>query len=62
MITLEHVSKSYGAGNVAVGDLSLDYVSMRTPDDPDLALVIYSAPSGSTAEDALKLLAGVRVL
>ncbi|MCW2942419.1 MAG: transcriptional regulator [Actinomycetia bacterium] len=45
-----------------VGDLSLDYVSMRTPDDPDLALVIYSAPSGSAAEDALKLLAGVRVL
>jgi transcriptional regulator with XRE-family HTH domain len=41
------------------GELALDYISMRAPDDPDMALIIYSAPPGSEAEDCLRLLAGL---
>jgi hypothetical protein len=39
------------------GELVLDYISMRAPDDPDLALIIYSAAPGSDAEGRLRLLA-----
>ncbi|GHB51625.1 transcriptional regulator [Streptomyces cirratus] len=42
-----------------VGELSLDYVAMRAPDDPDMTLMIYSAPVGSAAADALRVLADV---
>ncbi|WP_331772209.1 helix-turn-helix transcriptional regulator (plasmid) [Embleya sp. NBC_00888] len=39
-----------------LGDLSLDYVAMRAPDDPDMTMMIYSAPIGSDAAIALQLL------
>ncbi|MGI8329997.1 helix-turn-helix transcriptional regulator [Actinomadura scrupuli] len=39
------------------GELALDYVSLRAPDDPDLALIIYSAAPGTAAEGALRSLA-----
>ncbi|MFI5828161.1 helix-turn-helix transcriptional regulator [Streptomyces sp. NPDC051578] len=42
-----------------VGELALDYVAMRAPDDPDMTLMIYSAPAGSAAADALRALAGI---
>ncbi|WP_326819663.1 helix-turn-helix domain-containing protein [Streptosporangium sp. NBC_01756] len=40
-----------------LGELALDYVAMRAPDDPDLTMMIYSAPSGSEAAASLHLLA-----
>ncbi|OXM74719.1 MULTISPECIES: helix-turn-helix domain-containing protein [Amycolatopsis] len=39
------------------GELALDYVAMSAPDDPDLTMMIYSAPAGSDAATALQLLA-----
>ncbi|GHF11729.1 DNA-binding protein [Amycolatopsis deserti] len=42
-----------------VGELALDYVAMSAPDDPDLTMMIYSAPAGSDAATALQLLAGL---
>ncbi|NIH86422.1 helix-turn-helix domain-containing protein [Amycolatopsis granulosa] len=42
-----------------VGELALDYVAMRAPDDPDLTMMIYSAPAGSDTATALQLLAGL---
>ncbi|MEV1010475.1 helix-turn-helix transcriptional regulator [Streptomyces sp. NPDC049881] len=42
-----------------LGELALDYVAMRAPDDPDLTMMIYSAPLGSDAADGLRLLAGL---
>jgi len=41
-----------------VGDLELDQETLSLPDDSGLSVVVYSAPPGSAAEDALKLLAG----
>lgn len=43
--------------NAIVGDLRLRYETLRLPDDPDQALVIYSAEPGSETERALGLLA-----
>ncbi|WP_433438414.1 helix-turn-helix domain-containing protein [Nonomuraea sp. CA-141351] len=40
-----------------LGELALDYVAMRAPDDPDLTMMIYSAPNGSDATASLHLLA-----
>ncbi|MFI1581173.1 helix-turn-helix domain-containing protein [Embleya sp. NPDC020630] len=40
-----------------LGELALDYVAMRAPDDPDLTLMIYSAPAGSETALALRQLA-----
>ncbi|MGW0854136.1 helix-turn-helix domain-containing protein [Streptomyces sp. NPDC002690] len=45
-----------------VGELALDYVAMRAPDDPDLTMMIYSAPPGSEAATAVRLLAELTVL
>ncbi|WP_307821832.1 MmyB family transcriptional regulator [Streptomyces coffeae] len=42
-----------------IGELALDYVAMRAPDDPDMTMMIYSAPAGSEAETSLGLLAGL---
>ncbi|WP_329192545.1 MULTISPECIES: helix-turn-helix domain-containing protein [unclassified Streptomyces] len=42
-----------------VGELALDYVAMRAPDDPDMTLMIYSAPAGSAAAHALEFLAAL---
>jgi transcriptional regulator with XRE-family HTH domain len=40
-----------------VGDLELDHDSMALPADTGLAVVVYSAPPGTAAEDGLKMLA-----
>ncbi|WP_152363640.1 helix-turn-helix transcriptional regulator [Microlunatus speluncae] len=40
-----------------VGDLDLDYESLRPAGDPDLTLAMYTAPAGSPTEERLKLLA-----
>ena len=40
-----------------VGDLHLSYEVMELPADPGLSLVAFSADAGSSADDALKLLA-----
>ncbi|MFD7015388.1 helix-turn-helix domain-containing protein [Streptomyces sp. NPDC059928] len=42
-----------------LGNLNLDYVAMRAPDDPDMTMMIYSAPSGSDAATTLQLLASL---
>ncbi|WP_242884477.1 helix-turn-helix domain-containing protein [Actinomadura litoris] len=42
-----------------LGELALDYVAMRAPDDPDLTMMIYSAPTGSDTATALRLLAAL---
>lgn len=42
-----------------LGELALDYVAMRAPDDPDLTMMIYSAPPGSDAAANLQLLASL---
>lgn len=39
-----------------IGELTLDYVGMRAPDDPDMTMMIYSTPSGSEADVSLRLL------
>ncbi|RJO76962.1 XRE family transcriptional regulator [Nocardia panacis] len=39
-----------------IGELALDYVAMRAPDDPDMTMMIYSAPTGSAAAANLQLL------
>ncbi|WP_242904004.1 helix-turn-helix domain-containing protein [Actinomadura terrae] len=39
-----------------LGELALDYVAMRAPDDPDMTMMIYSAPTGSDAATSLRLL------
>jgi transcriptional regulator with XRE-family HTH domain len=43
--------------NPIVGDLDLHYETLRLPDDPDQALVTYTAEAGSDTENALRLLA-----
>jgi transcriptional regulator with XRE-family HTH domain len=40
-----------------VGDLDLSFESMELPSEPGLVLNVYTAPAGSPAADALKLLA-----
>jgi hypothetical protein len=42
-----------------LGELALDYVAMRAPDDPDMTMMIYSAPPGSEAAITLRLPAGL---
>ncbi len=42
-----------------IGELALDYVAMRAPDDPDMTMMIYSAPTGSDTATALQLLAAL---
>ncbi|MGR6997386.1 helix-turn-helix domain-containing protein [Yinghuangia aomiensis] len=42
-----------------LGELALDYVAMRAPDDPDMTMMIYSAPTGSDAAATLRLLASL---
>jgi transcriptional regulator with XRE-family HTH domain len=41
-----------------VGELALDYEVFHPTGDPDLLLGLYTAPAGSPAEHALRLLAG----
>jgi transcriptional regulator with XRE-family HTH domain len=41
-----------------VGHLDLDFDAMELPADPGLTLIAFTAPAGSPADDALKLLAG----
>ncbi|GAB3715946.1 helix-turn-helix transcriptional regulator [Amycolatopsis oliviviridis] len=43
--------------NPIVGELRLRYETLRLPDEPELALVIYTAEPGSDSERALGLLA-----
>ncbi|WP_410660845.1 helix-turn-helix domain-containing protein [Amycolatopsis sp. lyj-112] len=43
--------------NPIVGELRLRYETLRLPDDPDQALVIYTPEPGSDSERALRLLA-----
>jgi transcriptional regulator with XRE-family HTH domain len=43
--------------NPIVGELDLRYETLRLPDDPDQALVTYTAEPGSASENALLLLA-----
>ena len=40
-----------------LGEFALDYVAMRAPDDPDMTMMIYSAPPGSEAATTVQLLA-----
>ncbi|QQQ77345.1 helix-turn-helix domain-containing protein [Saccharothrix sp. 6-C] len=40
-----------------VGDLDLDYETLRPTGDPDVVLALYTARAGSPTEDRLKLLA-----
>ncbi|MEU5693786.1 helix-turn-helix transcriptional regulator [Actinosynnema sp. NPDC020468] len=40
-----------------VGDLDLDYESLRLPGEEHLSLAFYTAPAGSPTEERLKLLA-----
>ncbi len=42
-----------------IGELALDYVAMRAPDDPDMTMMIYSAPTGSETARDLQLLAAL---
>ncbi|WP_329608140.1 MmyB family transcriptional regulator [Microbacterium sp. KUDC0406] len=42
-----------------VGELELDYIAMRAPDDPDMTMMIYSAPAGSGSAADLGLLAAL---
>lgn len=44
-----------------LGELALDYVAMRAPDDPDMTMMIYSASPDSEAATSLRLLAGLAV-
>ncbi|WP_411105725.1 helix-turn-helix transcriptional regulator [Streptomyces sp. cmx-4-9] len=39
-----------------VGELSLSFQTLRLPDDPEQALVVYHAAPGSPSEDALRML------
>ncbi|MGK5530380.1 helix-turn-helix transcriptional regulator [Streptomyces sp. URMC 129] len=39
-----------------VGDMELDYETLRVADDPDQALITYAAPPGSPSDDALRML------
>ncbi|MFI6581690.1 helix-turn-helix domain-containing protein [Embleya sp. NPDC050493] len=39
-----------------LGELALDYVAMRAPDDPDMTMMIYTAPPGSESATTLRLL------
>ncbi|GAA4239165.1 helix-turn-helix transcriptional regulator [Actinomadura meridiana] len=39
-----------------LGELALDYIAMRAPDDPDMTMMIYSAPTNSDAATSLNLL------
>ncbi|MFI0724305.1 helix-turn-helix transcriptional regulator [Streptomyces sp. NPDC021224] len=41
-----------------VGELELDQETMSLPDDSGLSVVVYSAPPGTAAEEALRRLAG----
>ncbi|HEX3814201.1 MAG TPA: helix-turn-helix transcriptional regulator [Mycobacteriales bacterium] len=43
--------------NPIVGDMSLRYETLRLADDPDQALLIYTAEPGSDSDRALRLLA-----
>lgn len=42
-----------------LGELALDYVAMRAPDDLDMTMMIYSAPPGSDAATSLHLLSSL---
>ncbi|MEV0283622.1 helix-turn-helix transcriptional regulator [Kribbella sp. NPDC050820] len=41
-----------------VGELVLDFESLRLPDDPDQTLIVYTVEAGSPSEAALSLLGG----
>ncbi|SFQ22443.1 hypothetical protein SAMN05421810_105244 [Amycolatopsis arida] len=43
-----------------VGELVLDYESLRPPDEPDQVLVAHTAAAGTPTETALRLLASWR--
>ncbi|MBV8932465.1 MAG: helix-turn-helix domain-containing protein [Kutzneria sp.] len=53
--------KTYGRYRLRhplVGDLTLDYETLRLPDNADHALCAYTVEPGSSSEDALRLLEG----
>jgi hypothetical protein len=41
-----------------VGHLDLNFETMQLTADPGLTMTLFSAPAGSSADDALRLLAG----
>lgn len=52
--------KTHGAytyRHPVVGELTLDYETLRAPDDPDQALITQTAAEGSSSEAGLRLLA-----
>ncbi|NUR57609.1 MAG: helix-turn-helix domain-containing protein [Catenulispora sp.] len=52
--------KTHGAytyRHPVVGELTLDYETLRAPDDPDQALITQTAPEGSSSKAGLRLLA-----
>jgi hypothetical protein len=52
--------KTYGKKVIrhpAVGEFTVSFETLRLPDDPDQALVTYTAEPGSDSEDSLRLLA-----
>jgi transcriptional regulator with XRE-family HTH domain len=50
---------SYRFRHPVVGDLELTYETLRPSDDPDQALITYTAEAGSHSEDALRRLASL---
>jgi hypothetical protein len=48
---------SYTYRNRLVGEITLDYETLRAPDDPDQALILHTVLEGSPSEAALQLLA-----
>ncbi|MGQ0842246.1 MmyB family transcriptional regulator [Actinokineospora sp.] len=60
-IWAQHVVSDKTHGSLAfhhplVGNLALNYETLRLPDEPDHALVTYTADAGSSSEAALRLL------
>ena len=52
-----HTSGTKHVHHRVVGDLSLDYEQMELPGDAGLTLLTYTAPPGSTSQQALRFLA-----
>ncbi|MBE8516059.1 helix-turn-helix domain-containing protein [Amycolatopsis sp. H6(2020)] len=50
-----HGTKSFH--HDAVGTMTINYETLVPPTDPDLSLIIYTAPAGSPSEEKLKILA-----
>ncbi|MFI6316773.1 helix-turn-helix transcriptional regulator [Nonomuraea sp. NPDC050556] len=57
--------KTHGAYHMrhpVAGEFTLAYETLRLPDDPDQALITYTAEPGSPSEAALRLIAGAQSL